>query len=65
MSGCVRAWLEPVQEHPAIETSGTRDLYAENSGIAIIFPSWLLHEILDLDELRNRIGELVGPESPK
>lgn len=42
--------------------TSARSLYAENSGIAIVFPAWRLREILDSDSVKNRIGSLpVGP----
>lgn len=34
--------------------------FAENAGIAIVFPSWLLLDILRSETLRARIRELVG-----
>jgi hypothetical protein len=33
-------------------------MFQENSGIAIVFPSWRLREILELRELRERLDEL-------
>ena len=36
--------------------------FAENSGIAIAFPSWRLLEILERDEVAKRIHELVRAE---
>ena len=34
----------------------------ENSGIAIVIPSWRLREILDLKQLRDRIIEVIAKE---
>lgn len=42
-----------------IETAEVREMFAENSGIAIVFPAWRLREILDLKDLRARIAELA------
>ncbi len=38
---------------------------AENSGVAITFPSWRLKEIIESDAVRNRINELVELEKQK
>lgn len=45
-----------------IHITKTASMYAENSGIAIVCPSWRLREILDLPELKNRIVELIQQE---
>jgi hypothetical protein len=37
--------------------------FAENTGIAIVFPSWRLLEILQQSELKKRVEELVGSEN--
>lgn len=42
-----------------VETSEARQMFQENSGIAIVFPSWRLREILDLPQLRARIEQLA------
>ena len=42
-----------------VEVANTSQMYAENSGIAIVFPSWRLREILDLPDLTDRISKLV------
>jgi len=34
----------------------------ENSGIAIVFPSWCLLEILKRDEVAKRISEIIKTE---
>ena len=41
-----------------IETSEKKWMYRENSGIAIIFPSWRLHEILKLKSLSERMNQI-------
>ena len=43
-----------------VETSEAREMFQENSGIAIVFPAWRLNEILELPELRHRILSLSG-----
>lgn len=49
-----------------VETSEARQMYAENSGIAIVFPSWRLREILELAQLKERIEKITAPaESEK
>jgi len=48
-----------------VETAGTIKMYAENSGIAIVFPSWRLLEILDREDLKKRIEELAAALPPK
>lgn len=35
-------------------------LFAENSGVAIMFPSWRLREILESDEIHRRVDVVVG-----
>jgi hypothetical protein len=42
-----------------VEPAKTAQMYAENSGIAIVFPSWRLREILDLPQVTGRISEIV------
>ena len=42
-----------------VETSEARQMFQENSGIAIVFPSWRLREILELKELRARLDEIA------
>lgn len=44
------------------ETATTQFMYAENSGVAIMFPSWRLREILDLDEFKQRISAIEASE---
>jgi len=48
-----------------VHTVASAQMYAENSGIAIAFPSWRLHEILEREDLRTRIEGLVSSEPPK
>ncbi|MBU2498381.1 MAG: serine protease [Proteobacteria bacterium] len=43
-----------------IKTSDVRQMYAENSGIAIVFPSWRLREIFEQKNLKKRIDEIVS-----
>ncbi len=38
----------------------TERMYAENSGIAIAFPSWRLDEILRRDDLKARMDQLIA-----
>lgn len=42
-----------------IQIAKVTQVYCENSGIAIVFPSWRLKEILDLPQLRERMRELT------
>lgn len=42
-----------------VKTTGAVSLFQENSGIAIVFPSWRLLEILQRDEVATRIQSLV------
>ena len=48
-----------------IQTSGTKSMYSENSGIAIIFPSWRLHDILESKTLKDRVQEIAKIEAEK
>jgi len=48
-----------------IETSKTQDMYAENSGIAIIFPSWKLQDILQNQSFIGRMNQIIEPEDNK
>jgi hypothetical protein len=41
--------------------TGTRNVFAENSGIAIVFPSWRLLEILNSEKLKQRI-KILGDQ---
>jgi hypothetical protein len=41
-----------------IQVSGIIPAFRENSGIAIVFPSWRLLEILERDEVAKRVREL-------
>jgi hypothetical protein len=47
-----------------VEASEVREMYAENSGIAIAFPSWRLREILELESLKERIDQISGSAGP-
>lgn len=40
------------------EASESKTMYAENSGIAIVFPSWKLHDILKHEPLKERMNEI-------
>lgn len=42
-----------------IETK-TRNVFAENSGIAIVFPSWKILEIINSDAVSKRIEQLIS-----
>jgi len=41
-----------------LQTTETKAMYQENSGIAIIFPSWKLNDIFKQKSFLNRIEEL-------
>lgn len=38
-----------------------RQVFAENSSVAIAFPSWRLREILESDTVKNRLQRLIAP----
>jgi len=59
--------LYPVvpREDLKVETSESKDMYAENSGIAIIFPSWKLHDILQCQNFKDRINQIAETEDTK
>ncbi len=40
----------------------TKDFCRENSGVAVIFPSWRIREILDSDKLKKRMSQLIEQE---
>jgi hypothetical protein len=42
-----------------VNTSGTSMFFSENSGIAIVFPSWRLREIVEYPEVIERIKAIV------
>ncbi len=48
-----------------VQTSDMKKMYAENSGVAIIFPSWKLQDILESKVLKERIQEIVKSEAQK
>lgn len=51
------------RELVGVQTTGEVPAFAENSGIAIVLPSWRLLEILELDEVKERIDELIEEQS--
>ena len=67
--GGVRPWLLGIMHgfYPALprevvqvqQTATVVPGFAENSGIAIVFPSWRLLEILERDEVAERLDELL------
>jgi hypothetical protein len=77
MIGGGQAWLLGVMHgfYPAepreilrVQTTGTWELFAENSRIAIVFPAWRILEILDAPNTKLRLDELISeipPESPE
>jgi len=48
-----------------VQTSDTKKMYSENSGIAIIFPSWKLHDILESKTLIDRVQGIAKIETEK
>lgn len=42
-----------------IETTDAKYSYSDNSGVAIVFPSWRLREIFEMDSLKKRIEEIT------
>lgn len=55
MHGFYPAWPQEIIE---LETIEAKAMYQENSGIAIIFPSWKLNDIFKQEKFLNRIEEL-------
>jgi hypothetical protein len=45
-----------------VQTSDTKKMYSENSGVAIIFPSWKLRDIFESGAFKNRMQEIVRME---
>lgn len=48
-----------------VQTSDTKKMYSENSGVAIIFPSWKLRDIFESKTLKDRIQEIAKAEANK
>lgn len=48
-----------------VQTSDTKKMYSENSGIAIIFPSWKLRDVLESKTLKDRMQEIVKIKADK
>lgn len=42
-----------------VDATGVKDLYTENSGVAIVFPSWRLRQILESPSVTKRVKELA------
>lgn len=55
MHGFYPAWPKEIIE---LETTEAKLMYQENSGVAIIFPSWKLNDIFRQEKFLNRIEEL-------
>jgi len=55
MHGFYPAWPQEIIE---LGTTTAKAMYRENSGIAIIFPSWKLNDIFKQEKFLNRIEEL-------
>ncbi len=47
------------REISKVETTDTKFLYSDNSGVAIVFPSWRLKEIFDSDQMKSRVEQLT------
>jgi len=43
-----------------VQIAAATQMYAENSGIAIAFPSWRLGEILQRDDLKGRMDHIIA-----
>ena len=41
-----------------VETTGAKQMFQENSGIAIVFPAWRIREIMDTAPFQKRIKEI-------
>jgi hypothetical protein len=55
----------PALPRDLIETSHARTRFAENSGIAIVFPSWRILEILDSEATQTRLKAIFdAPPDP-
>lgn len=48
-----------------VQTSDTKKMYSENSGVAIIFPSWKLRDVLESKTLKDRMQEIVKIKADK
>jgi len=57
MHGFYPAMPREIQQ---IETSGTKSYFGENSGIAIVFPSYKILEIFDQQSFKKRMAELFN-----
>jgi len=52
-------YTAPPRELDGIQVSTVVPAFAENSGIAIVFPSWRLLEILERDDVVKRIQAIA------
>jgi len=41
-----------------VETTGAKQMFQENSGIAIVFPSWRIREIVESEPFQKRVKEI-------
>lgn len=48
-----------------VETTDARQMFQENSGIAVVFPAWRLREILELPEVDQRISAVLNKNEEK
>ena len=56
MHGFYPAYPREVYE---VETSESKTMFRENSGIALIFPSWKLLDILNHKKTKDRMNEII------
>jgi len=52
------------REVTKIETTESKYIYQDNSGVAIVFPSWRINEILELTSFKNRMEEIIKSSKP-
>ena len=57
--GIMHGFYPAAREVSGIQVSKIVPVFEENSGIAIVFPSWRLIEIFESDKVVNRINEVV------
>ncbi len=57
--GIMHGFYPAAREITGIQVSRVLPVFEENSGIAIIFPSWRLLEILEYDDVVRRIDEVT------
>ena len=59
--GVMHGFYPAPREVLEVEASGKKTVFEENTRIAIVFPSWRIHEILQTSAFRDRVNALAGP----